>query len=61
MGDEGEVEEDEGLVWGGKGPFKWEDVEGVEIEWGVSALGGVKAVGEEGEGLGEVRDWLRDV
>lgn len=61
IADDGEVEEDESLVWGGKGSFKWEDVEGVEVEWGVSALGGVKASGEVGEGLREVEEWLRNV
>ncbi|KAI9638565.1 signal recognition particle receptor beta subunit-domain-containing protein [Dioszegia hungarica] len=59
--DDAELEEDETLVWGGRGTFRWEDVEGVEIAWGVSALGAVKAVGEEGEGLDEVREWLRSV
>ena len=60
---EGEVEEDEGLVWGGKGPFKWEDVDGVEVDWGCSALGMVSVVKEakevqEGNGLDEVRSFL---
>lgn len=61
VADDGEVEEDEGLVWGGKGTFRWEDIEGVEVEWGVSSLGGVKASGEEGDGLREVEEWLRKV
>ena len=57
--------EDEGLVWGGKGGFRWEDVEGVEISWGVAALGPVNkaAKGDEevGEGLKEVREWMWDL
>lgn len=60
--DEGtEIEEDESLVWGGKGAFRWEDVEGVEVEWAVSALGPVKATGEDGQGLAEVKEWLSKV
>lgn len=59
--DEADAEEDEGLVWGGKGPFRWEDIEGVEIEWAASALGPSKATGEEGTGLDEVREWLGSV
>jgi signal recognition particle receptor subunit beta len=65
---EGEVEEDEGLVWGGKGPFGWEDIDGVEIEWGCSALGmvnmagtGAAKDGEQGNGLDEVRTFLWDL
>ena len=65
---EGEVEEDEGLVWGGKGPFKWEDVDGVEIEWASSALGmvnmgsaGALREGEQGNGLDELRNFLWDL
>jgi signal recognition particle receptor subunit beta len=63
---EGEVEEDEGLVWGGKGSFRWEDVDGVEVDWGCSALGMV-SVGKEvkevqqGNGLDEVRSFLWDL
>lgn len=63
---EGEVEEDETLVWGGKGGFKWEDVDGVEVDWGCSALGMVSLVkedkaGEQGNGLDEVRNFLWDL
>jgi signal recognition particle receptor subunit beta len=63
---EGEVEEDEGLVWGGKGPFRWEDVDGVEVDWGCSALGMVNMVSaakeaEQGNGLDELRNFLWDL
>ncbi|WWD15760.1 hypothetical protein CI109_100182 [Kwoniella shandongensis] len=60
---EGEGEEDEALVWGGKGAFRWEDVEGIDIEWAASGLGAVrgekeKGDVEEGNGLDEVRRFL---
>lgn len=42
---------DEGLVWGGVGGFKWEDVEGVEISWAASALG-------EENGLESLKEWI---
>ena len=64
---DGEVEEDEGLVWGGKGGFKWQDIEGVEIAWGAAALGPIgKAAltdgsAEIGEGLRDVREWMWDI
>jgi signal recognition particle receptor subunit beta len=67
---EGEVEEDEGLVWGGKGPFRWEDIDGVEIEWASSALGmvnmangasGALKEGEQGNGLDKLRNFLWDL
>ena len=62
---EGEVEEDEGLVWGGKGGFRWEDIEGVEIAWGAAALGPAKKpvneTEEVGEGLKELREWIWDI
>jgi len=61
----GEGEEDETLIWGGRGPFKWEDVEGVDIEWAASGLGMVKmgkeAFGkevEEGDGLNDLKRFL---
>ncbi|WVQ71429.1 hypothetical protein IAR50_000966 [Cryptococcus sp. DSM 104548] len=62
-GVEGEGEEDdESLVWGGKGPFKWEDVEGVEIEWGASGLGAPREGElEEGNGLDELKTFLWDI
>ncbi|OCF35259.1 signal recognition particle receptor subunit beta [Kwoniella heveanensis CBS 569] len=65
-GDDDEDDVDEGLVWGGKGPFTWEDVEGVEIEWAASGLG-VPASGkngeatEEGNGLDEVKRFVWEV
>ncbi len=65
---EGEGEEDEALVWGGKGPFRWEDMEGVSVAWGVSGLGMVNvgkqvaAVSEveEGDGSDELKEFLRE-
>ncbi len=62
----GDDHEDEGLTWGGKGPFRWEDVEGVDVEWGVSGLGmvnvGKEVVqvkgGEKGDGLNELKAFL---
>ncbi|ODN89184.1 signal recognition particle receptor subunit beta [Cryptococcus wingfieldii CBS 7118] len=62
-GAEGEGEEDdESLVWGGKGPFRWEDVEGVEVEWAASGLG-VRKEGDvsEGNGLDELKAFLWDI
>jgi signal recognition particle receptor subunit beta len=65
---EGEVEEDEGLVWRGKGPFRWEDVDGVEVEWGCSSLGPVNMAssakaGDQGtgNGLDDLRYFLWDL
>lgn len=63
---DGELEEDEGLVWGGKGGFRWEDVDGVEVDWACSALGMVSVVkaekeGEQGDGLDELRTFLWDL
>lgn len=57
---EAEDGEDEGLIWGGQGPWSWDDIEGVEVVWGASGLGETKPIGEEGaEGdLGEVKDFL---
>ncbi|WVO16972.1 hypothetical protein L204_104658 [Cryptococcus depauperatus] len=57
-------EDDETLVWGGKGPFRWEDVEGVEIEWAASGLGAYKSEQnerervEEGNGLDSLKEFL---
>jgi signal recognition particle receptor subunit beta len=56
-----EAEEDEGLVWGGQGGWRWEDIEGVEVEWAASALGSIKdikAEGVAGEGLDELKEFL---
>ena len=68
--DTAEVEDDETLIWGGRGPFSWEDVEGLEIEWAASGLGMVR-VGKEtskvsnemevGNGLDELKRFLWDV
>ena len=65
--DEGE-DEDESLVWGGKGPFSWGEVEGIEIEWGVSGLGMVnvgKQVAaspvERGDGLDDLEGFMLGV
>ena len=70
VGDEGgEGVEDEGSIWGGKGEFRWEDVEGVDIEWGVSGLGMVD-IGKQvrtmenqtsGDGLNELEAFLLSV
>ncbi|EIW69523.1 hypothetical protein M231_03243 [Tremella mesenterica] len=65
---EGEGEEDEGLVWGGRGMFKWEDVEGVEIIWAASGLGVVRSGSgvideneSEGNGLDELKGLLEEL
>ncbi|WVO21830.1 uncharacterized protein IAS62_003144 [Cryptococcus decagattii] len=62
-GGEDEGDEDESLIWGGKGPFKWEDVEGVEVEWGASGLGATKGKteAENGNGLDELKAFLWDI
>lgn len=67
--DSADIEEDETLIWGGRGPFKWEDVEGVDIEWAASGLGMVR-VGknahkptsevEQGDGLDDLKRFLWD-
>ncbi|WRT66952.1 uncharacterized protein IL334_003917 [Kwoniella shivajii] len=66
VGGQGDEGEDESLIWGGKGPFKWEDVEGVEIEWGASGLGVVSNGPNdqekgEGNGLDELRRFIWEV
>ncbi|KAK6902740.1 signal recognition particle receptor subunit beta [Kwoniella mangroviensis CBS 8886] len=64
VGLEGEDEgEDESLIWGGKGGFSWDDVEGVEITFGASGLGpvGAKKEEKEGNGLNEVKSFIWDV
>ena len=67
MDDGGEGEDDETLIWGGRGPFKWEDVEGLEIEWGASGLGAVNTgktsaveASEQGDGLNDLKRFLWD-
>ncbi len=68
--DEVAEEDAEGLIWGDKGSFKWEDVEGVEIEWSVSSISADKknAAVEtdaedvvENDGLNEIRSWLEEL
>ena len=52
------------MVWGGPGAFRWEDVEGVDISWGVSAVGPANALiasKERGNGLNELEDFLWDL
>ncbi|WVW83319.1 hypothetical protein I302_105338 [Kwoniella bestiolae CBS 10118] len=65
VGVEGEDEgEDESLIWGGKGGFSWDDVEGVEVSFGASGLGpvGLKEETEAGgNGLDEVRNFIWEV
>ena len=57
-------EDDEALVWGNSGGFKWEDIEGVEVEWGSTALGAIKkgneVGGEEkvGDGMDDIRRFI---
>lgn len=58
------TEDEEALVWGGAGAWNWDDVEGVEVEWGVSALGKPQALTaetEEGDGLVDVSDFFMDL
>ena len=64
--DGAEGEDDESLVWGGRGAFQWADVEGVEVEWAASGLGMVRVgkeaaagdVIEEGDGLDALKGFL---
>lgn len=59
---EGEEAEDEALIWGGQGPWSWDDIEGVEVVWGASGIGGATAIGAGGDGdLDEVNDFLWDL
>lgn len=64
------IEEAEAMIWGQPGRFKWEEVEGVTIDWAVSGLPEMQASNKigvqdskrnENDGLSEVRDWLQDV
>jgi signal recognition particle receptor subunit beta len=72
-----ETEVDETLIWGSeKGSFRWEEVEGVDVQWGASGLGMVSVgrpgreaevmptVSESvdgGNGLDEVKRFLWDL
>lgn len=61
---EAEGEDDEAMVWGGPGQFRWEDVEGVDVAWAVSGLGRANALTanpERGNGLEELEDFLWDL
>lgn len=63
---EATTEDDEALVWGGAGAFRWEDVEGVEVSWGVSGVGAAsttttEATSERGNGLDELTYFLWDL
>ncbi|KAL7420530.1 hypothetical protein Q5752_004481 [Cryptotrichosporon argae] len=61
------ADDDDALVWGAKGAWRWDDVEGVEIEWAASALGAPGQSGEQGGGEGEadgldaVREFMYDL
>ena len=65
---EDEEGEEEGLIWGGRGSFRWEDVEGVEVLWASSALGVAKTGKEkevakdatDGDGLDDLKRLLFD-
>jgi signal recognition particle receptor subunit beta len=67
--DEVAEEDAESLIWGEKDGFKWEDVEGVEIEWAVSGglLPGNERKSDQSaddtseDGLKEVRNWLEEM
>lgn len=59
-----EGEDDEAMIWGGPGSFRWEDIEGVDISWGVSGIGpsnSLVANSEKGNGLHELEDFLWDL
>jgi signal recognition particle receptor subunit beta len=58
------TEDEEALVWGGPGAWNWDDVEGVDVEWGVTGLGGAKPLTdelEEGDGLQDLTDFFWDL
>ncbi|BEJ12858.1 hypothetical protein CspHIS471_0300320 [Cutaneotrichosporon sp. HIS471] len=58
------TEDEEALVWGGPGAWNWDDVEGVDVEWGVTAVGGAKPLTEEceeGDGLQDLTDFFWDL
>jgi signal recognition particle receptor subunit beta len=64
--DEVAEEDAEGMIWGDKGSFKWEDVDGVDIEWAVSSISADNKRKAEDEteaevvedGLEEIRSWF---
>ncbi|WWC85295.1 uncharacterized protein L201_000157 [Kwoniella dendrophila CBS 6074] len=63
---EGDEEIDENLIWGGKGSFDWNDVEGVEISFGASGLGipsndNSQKEKEQGNGLDEIKNFIWEV
>lgn len=61
---EASTEDDEALVWCGAGPFRWEDIEGVDVSWAVSGVGSANwtAVTDGvGNGLDELTDFLADL
>lgn len=59
-------EEAQMMIWGQHGRFKWEEIEGVDIEWAVSGMGADEAeeaaeeesISRNKDGLKEVRRWL---
>lgn len=58
------TEDEEALVWGGAGAWSWDDVEGVEVEWGVTGLGAPAKLteeGEQGDGMQDLTDFLWDL
>ncbi|GMK57884.1 hypothetical protein CspeluHIS016_0407180 [Cutaneotrichosporon spelunceum] len=58
------TEDEEALVWGGLGAWNWDDIEGVDVEWGVTGLGGSKSLTgecEQGDGLQDLTDFLWDL
>ena len=57
------MDEAELMVWGQNGRFKWEEIEGVDVQWAASGMA-VQAPGKtEGkqDGLEDVRNWLSDL
>jgi signal recognition particle receptor subunit beta len=56
-----EDEDDDAAVWGGAGGFRWDDVDGVDVAWGASALGpagGEADVEEHDGGLDELTEFM---
>ena len=60
------MDEAELMVWGQNGRFKWEEIEGVDVQWAASGMT-VQAPGKPEEkqggvdGLKDVRNWLSDL